>query len=758
MNAAAGGDGHEDGDGDGGVSGGDRGGGGGGQEGLIPDRLLRKCCERALATMQNLSNLLWALAKLGYRHDALLGAAAAQAARQMADSRVGAAHGAGGAAEGVRGAGGGGCGGADDRSQGPSHWSSQSVSNSTWAFATLGAQPGGEYLEQVCRHLARRSLLSRFSWQHIANTVWALATLQHHDAEAMEAVEQEVAARLAKANTTEAEGGPDGAVSHRRELPSTSGLRSQHIANLLWGYGTLEHPAPVLFFAVRPIMERRVAEFSEQELSNSVWAAARLALYDRQLMDVIGDHISAARLPYLLPQHVANLAWAYSRLTHAHRALFDGLVARAVSYTSTPGALTWQHLTNVCSSAGVFGWRYPALVDVTERRLAACYRCYCGGGGGGGGDVQPLYAQQACNLAWGLSLVGSCSPRTWGQLMELLGVAVEAQGGVEELPPEALTQIYQAYLNVRLDNPTVTLAAGVPGLLHRGAQVWRTNNARGIQVSAFQKQVSHTLLRLGLRNQMERLTDDGHFSIDMAVEVEVEVDGDADEGEERPAGDGRWQQQPQLLERPQRQLGVMASEHLGEVHDWITPAQKQNPYDCTSRDDTITTPEFHGASMVTPHLSLLGAAPDKSPSPPTAKTGGADAVEAATATAITAAAPIPATDSDAATTANTTARARLLGASAPSRRRCRSRLFRVAVEADGPGHYTANTRQPLGMGLYRRRCLEERGWVVVTVAYWRWYEVSPAKRDLLLTELLREAGVGELLTAAVAAEYRRRVD
>ncbi|GIL61259.1 hypothetical protein Vafri_15656, partial [Volvox africanus] len=129
------------------------------------------------------------------------------------------------------------------------------------------------------------------------------------------------------------------------------------------------------------------------------------------------------------------------------------------------------------------------------------------------------------------------------------------------------------------------------------------------------------------------------------------------------------------------------------------------------------------------------------PPPPTAKHGADDALEAATATttATAAAVLIPVTDPTAATTATTAttiAHTALLQASAPSRRR-RTKMFRVAVEADGPGHYTANTRQPLGMGLYRRRCLEERGWVVVIVPYWRWYEVSPADRDLLLVELLR---------------------
>jgi hypothetical protein len=65
------------------------------------------------------------------------------------------------------------------------------------------------WLPQVCRHLCCQPLLSAYQWQHLANTVWALATLQHHDHQALAAVEREVAARLGIAAASGAEGGAE---------------------------------------------------------------------------------------------------------------------------------------------------------------------------------------------------------------------------------------------------------------------------------------------------------------------------------------------------------------------------------------------------------------------------------------------------------------------------------------------------------------------------------------------------------------------
>lgn len=177
--------------------------------------------------------------------------------------------------------------------------------------------------------------------------------------------------------------------------------------------------------------------------------------------------MSVRRLPQLLPQHVANLAWAYGRLTHAHGGLMDALVRTALSYGDQ---LTMQHLTNIVCAAGLFGWRYDGLVRLAEERVAAClgeeYDTAPPATGGGPGEYDArkrqrrgraggqrqwsLTPQQACNLVWGLALVGACSAGLWGRLLRAVGAAVEAQGGIEELPAEALTQVYQVGVRMQL--------------------------------------------------------------------------------------------------------------------------------------------------------------------------------------------------------------------------------------------------------------------------------------------------------------------
>ena len=44
---------------------------------------------------------------------------------------------------------------------------------------------------------------------------------------------------------------------------------------------------------------------------------------------------------------------------------------------------------------------------------------------------------------------------------------------------------------------------------------------------------------------------------------------------------------------------------------------------------------------------------------------------------------------------------------------------------DGPHHFTANTRTPLGETAGRRRLLAARGWTVISVPYFLW-DSSPS--------------------------------
>ncbi len=54
------------------------------------------------------------------------------------------------------------------------------------------------------------------------------------------------------------------------------GLRSQHVANLLWSYGTLEAPAPRLTAGLLRVLAERPAEFTCQVGHKGSAAAALL--------------------------------------------------------------------------------------------------------------------------------------------------------------------------------------------------------------------------------------------------------------------------------------------------------------------------------------------------------------------------------------------------------------------------------------------------------------------------------------------------
>lgn len=44
----------------------------------------------------------------------------------------------------------------------------------------------------------------------------------------------------------------------------------------------------------------------------------------------------------------------------------------------------------------------------------------------------------------------------------------------------------------------------------------------------------------------------------------------------------------------------------------------------------------------------------------------------------------------------------------------------IALEVDGPHHFTANTMKPLGEMLARQKLLQARGWTVISVPFFRW--------------------------------------
>ena len=71
----------------------------------------------------------------------------------------------------------------------------QAVSNSQWAYAKLGYNPGRELLDCTARRAG--GMLHQYTSQEIANSLWAFATLEHHTgAQLLDAAAVQIARRI----------------------------------------------------------------------------------------------------------------------------------------------------------------------------------------------------------------------------------------------------------------------------------------------------------------------------------------------------------------------------------------------------------------------------------------------------------------------------------------------------------------------------------------------------------------------------------
>ena len=50
-------------------------------------------------------------------------------------------------------------------------------------------------------------------------------------------------------------------------------------------------------------------------------------------------------------------------------------------------------------------------------------------------------------------------------------------------------------------------------------------------------------------------------------------------------------------------------------------------------------------------------------------------------------------------------------------------LMQVAMEFDGPYHYTVNMQQPMGSTLLRRRTMRALGWTLISVPFYHWHSL-----------------------------------
>jgi hypothetical protein len=365
----------------------------------------------------------------------------------------------------------------------------QEVSNTAYGFALLGREPGVE--TRAALEVAVAQQARDMKPQEVSNTSWAFATLRlTPGAETRAALEAAVV----------------------RVAPS---MEPQHAANTTWSFATLGLMPGVEARAVLEAAVVRVGpDMVPQAVSNTAWSFATLGLKPGAATQVALE-VAVVRVgPDMVPQAVSSTAWSFATLGSMPgaevRAALEaavvrvgpGMNAQGVANTVhayatlglTPGGEARAALEAVVVRVGPSMtpqavantlWSFPAMAATRSLPLPACY-------------------PSLWRLAHGLD-VGSLKDVHLRMMFHAHLMLTEPVGG-----------------NVRDE---VTFPEWI---MLEAREAWMRQVRDDVTVSSDHKKIAKIIGDLGVRHEVERLSDDGYFSIDVFLldnNVAIEFDG-----------------------------------------------------------------------------------------------------------------------------------------------------------------------------------------------------------------------------------------
>jgi hypothetical protein len=262
---------------------------------------------------------------------------------------------------------------------------------------------------------------------------------------------------------------------------------------------------------------RRVArDMDSQGVSNTVYAYAKLAKLGRMPGDDTWAALEAAVGRVALemePQHLANTVWGYATLkrmpgdeTWAALESAAGRVARDMIPRHV-GNLLWSYAT-LGRMPGEKTW---AALEAAAARVA-----------------RDMNKQELANTVWGYAALStlrgvelpSCHAAVWDRVCGL-----EAR----DFNAEELRMLFHAHLMHKSFDTTRSVKVAYPAwLMVEAREAWMRQTQDDSTSSRAQGDLARVIDELSVRNELERVTDDGYFSMDIYLpeyDVAVEFDG-----------------------------------------------------------------------------------------------------------------------------------------------------------------------------------------------------------------------------------------
>mmetsp|Transcript_86474 Transcript_86474/g.245209 ORF Transcript_86474/g.245209 Transcript_86474/m.245209 type:complete len:750 (-) Transcript_86474:244-2493(-) len=139
-------------------------------------------------------------------------------------------------------------------------------------------------------------------------------------------------------------------------------MKPFELSNMLWAFAKLSLGHALFFDGMAPhLLSRREGQFSPQCLSTIVWAFGTAKVHQAAVFTSIAKEL-ASNANIMAPQGIANTAWAFARVRRQEaplfRALAEAAVRQSVVWTFKP-----QELSNTVWAFATVGLTHPLLFE-----------------------------------------------------------------------------------------------------------------------------------------------------------------------------------------------------------------------------------------------------------------------------------------------------------------------------------------------------------------------------------------------------------
>lgn len=363
------------------------------------------------------------------------------------------------------------------------------VSSAAWAYARLGRMPRDETWTALETAMTR--VAPTMGSQGVTNTIYAYAMLKQMPGEDVW-------------NALE--------IAARRVAPE---LSEQGVSNTWWAYAALNRaPGDDTWAALETAARRLAQNMKAQAVANTTWAFATLERAPEASTLANLETAAARAAAWDMDQQELGITfWAFSKLGRVPRpATWTALEARTVRLTSS---LSSQAVANILSALALSG-RVPEADAWTALETAA------------GREVGNMLPQEVANTLWAYSTLFTLRdadlPSCYGALWDVV------RGfEVRDFSYGSIRMLFHVFLMHEFSNRDRSSVGTYPEwLLKEGGDMWKRQARDRTTFSGAHHLLAAALKRLGVQHELERVTDDGYFSIDIYLpeyDVAVEVDG-----------------------------------------------------------------------------------------------------------------------------------------------------------------------------------------------------------------------------------------